>query len=174
MCLGKSNGVALVEWEASPAGDVIADAVVALLMHSQSSAASIRLTSKPCRHPRASDDNDDNADEEPSAKKSRQETEGLTESRLRLIKDTLKDQFSNVEAVYEGNTGNYEITTDSGLETAVSSEDGVLTCTAKVVFDDTTGSTAEISVECVDQKLASNVQECLRNLSQTMTPLQTS
>ncbi len=53
---GKTRGVAIVEWEASPEGDVIADAVVALLMHAQSSTASIRLTSKPCRHPRASDD----------------------------------------------------------------------------------------------------------------------
>jgi hypothetical protein len=90
-----------------------------------------------------------------------------------LIKDALKDQFEKVEAVYEGNTCIYEITTDSGLESGTVNEDGVLTCTAKVVFDDATGTNAKISVECPDQKLASNVQECLRNLSQTLAPLQT-
>ena len=44
----KRRGVAVVEWDASPANDVIADAVVALVMHAQTSAASIRLFSKPC------------------------------------------------------------------------------------------------------------------------------
>jgi hypothetical protein len=164
--LGKTRGVAVVEWEASPAGDVIADAVIALLMHAQSSAASIRLTSKPCRHPRAQDE-----DGEPSAKKPREDDEGLTESRLRLICDTLRDQFDQVEAVYEGNIGTYEIKTDTGLESGVADEDGVLTCTAKVVFEDSVGGNAEITVECPDQKLASNVQECLRNLASTLVPL---
>jgi len=168
--LGKTQGVALVEWEASPAGDVIADALIALLMHAQSSAASIRLTSKPCRHPRAGDDT---SDEEPSTKKSRQDSEDLTESRLRLIRDVLKDQFEKVEAVYEGNMGTYEITTDSGLESATVNEDGLLTCTAKVAFEDSTGSNAEITVECPDDKLASNVHECLRNIAKTLMPLQT-
>jgi hypothetical protein len=165
--LGRTRGVAVVEWEASPAGDVIADAVIALLMHAQSSAASIRLTSKPCRHPRAQDE-----DGEPSAKKPREDdAEGLTESRLRLICDTLRDQFEQVEAVYEGNIGTYEITTDTGLESGVADENGVLTCIAKVVFADSVGGNAEITVECPDQKLASNVQECLRNLANTLVPL---
>ena len=44
----KRRGVAVVEWDASPANDVIADAVVALVMHAQTSAASIRLFSKSC------------------------------------------------------------------------------------------------------------------------------
>jgi Pre-mRNA 3'-end-processing endonuclease polyadenylation factor C-term/Beta-Casp domain/Zn-dependent metallo-hydrolase RNA specificity domain len=43
---------AIVEWEANPQGDVLADAIVALILQAQSCAASIRLTSKPCRHPR--------------------------------------------------------------------------------------------------------------------------
>jgi cleavage and polyadenylation specificity factor subunit 3 len=34
--LGTSKGVATVKWEASPVGDVIADSVIALLMHAQS------------------------------------------------------------------------------------------------------------------------------------------
>jgi len=159
--LGKTKGVAIVGWAASPAGDVIADAVIALLMHAQSSAASIRLTSKPCRHPRPSDD-----DSTPSSKKQR--AEDTTSSRLVLIKDTLKDQFEKVEAVYEGNTGIYEIITDTGLESSAVNDDGVLTCTAKVAFADDTGSQAEITVECSDMKLASHVRECLNGLAATL------
>lgn len=160
--LGKTKGVAVVEWEASPAGDVIADAVIALLMHAQSSAASIRLTSKPCRHPRPTDD-----DPESSSKKMR--AEDMTQKHLILIRDTLKDQFDQVEAVYEGNTGTFEITTDTGLET--NAEDGVLECTAKVTFADDSGSHAEIAVECVDQKLAMHVRECLNGIAASLVPI---
>lgn len=163
--LGKNEGVAIVEWEASPAGDVIADALVALIMHAQSSTASIRLTSKPCRHPRSSD-------EEPDSKKARGSGESLSENRLRLIKDTLLDQFENVEAVYEGNMATYEITTDTGLDAGVVQEEEPLVCTAKVSFEDSNGGNAEISVECIDKKLASNVQECLRNLARGLAPLE--
>lgn len=168
--LGRRKGVAVVEWEASPTGDVIADALIALLMHAQSSSASIRLSSKPCRHPR-SDDNWNPDDEEPSAKKSRSSAEELTESRLRLIKDSLKDQFEAVEAVYEGNVGTYEISTDSGLDSGRANDAGVLICTVQAKFDDATGTYAEISVECEDEKLATNVRECLRNLAVTFAPL---
>lgn len=142
-------------------------------MHAQSSAASIRLTSKPCRHQRA-DDYDPNisdAEEEPTSKKSRSEEGSLTENRLRLIKDTLKDQFDTVEAVYEGNTASYEIRTDTGLDSGVVKEDEPLICNVKVSFADAFGGAAEISVECEDRKLASNVQECLKNLARTFTPL---
>jgi len=159
--------VAIVEWEASPEGDVIADAVVALLMHAQSSTASIRLTSKPCRHPRASDE-----DEEPS-KKQKRENESTTESRLRLIHDTLKDQFETVEAVYEGNTGTFEITSDAGLGSGSLGEDDTLVCTATVAFDDGSGAAAKITVECPDKKLGSNVQECLQNLAAAAAPIET-
>ena len=148
---GKSRGVAIVEWEASPEGDVIADAVVALLMHAQSSTASIRLTSKPCRHPRES--NNDGEDE--PSKKQKRDDESTTESRLRLIHATLKDQFQMVEAVYEGNTGIYEIESDSGLGSTSLGEDSTLVCTAKVEFEDESGRAAKITVECPDKKLGS-------------------
>lgn len=162
------SGAAEVEWEASPAGDVIADAVIALLMHAQSSAASIRLTSKPCRHPRPTDEVDSN--DQPSSKRTK--SEELTLSRLHLIRDTLREQFENVEVVYEGNMATFEITTDTGLESGVVDDTGVLKCTATVAFDDSTGSAAEVKVECTDQKLASNVQACLRNLAATLVPVQ--
>jgi hypothetical protein len=169
--VGKTERVAIVEWDASPAGDVIADALIALIMHAQSSAASIRLSSKPCRHPRVDNsDEDDNGEEEgSSAKKPRT---SLTDNRLRLIKDTLKDQFDRVEAVYEGNTASYEITTDTGVDSGVVLEEEQLTCTVNVSFPDDSGGIAEIKVECLDQKLASNVQECLRNLTKATSPLE--
>jgi hypothetical protein len=165
---GKTRGVAIVEWEASPAGDVIADAVVALLMHAQSSTASIRLTSKPCRHPRVSEE------EEESSKKQKREEETTSESRLRLVHYTLKDQFVAVEAVYEGNTGTFEITTDSGLgSSSLGDDEKALVCTANVAFDDDSGRVAKITVECSDKKLASHVRECLQNLASAAAPIQT-
>ena len=81
------------------------------------------------------------------------------------------DQFATVEAVYEGNTGTYEIKTDSGLESGVLDDDGLLTCNVKVVFEDSKGGNAEITVECRDKKLAANVQESLRNLAAVLTPV---
>jgi hypothetical protein len=169
MLLGKNDTVAVVEWEASPAGDVIADALIALIMHAQSSPASIRLTSKPCRHPRAGKDGKEDT---PETKRSRTSEETLTMNRLRLIKDTLLDQFSDVEAVYEENTATYEITTDTGLDSGVDHGEEPLICTAKVAFAGSNGGTAEISVECGDKKLASNVQACIRNLARSLAPLE--
>ena len=96
MSLKRKKGVAVVEWEASPAGDVIADALIALLMHAQSSAASIRLTSKPCRHSRSDESQSD--DEAPSSTKARSDGEEVTESRLRFIKNALNsyDQITEI------------------------------------------------------------------------------
>ena len=159
--IGKTFGNAILEWEASPANDVIADSTVALLMQAQSSIASIRMTSKPCRHPRSEDGPD---------KKLKDGT--TTESRLKLIRDTLRDQFNLVEAVFDGNSGSYEITTDCGLESGSIGDDGVLTCTVNVEFDDNRGGNAQITVECVDKKVAANVNECLQNLAKACAPVQ--
>lgn len=171
--VGKSQSVAIVEWEASPAGDVVADALIALIMHAQSSAASIRLSSKPCRHPRADDysEDDTTSGDGSSAKKARHGDSSLTENRLRLINDTLRDQFGQVEAIYEGNAASYDITTDTGLESGVVEENEPLICAVKVSFSDASGGVAEIQVECVDEKLATNVRECLKNLTKATAPI---
>lgn len=164
---GVSKGVVIVEWEASPAGDMIADAVVALVMHAQSSAASIRLSSKPCRHSPPTDE-----DGEPAKKKAREEgDESPTQSRLRFIHNTLKKQYESVEAVYDGNTGTFEIKLDTSLDSGVMDEDGMLTVTARVDFEDDTGVNAKISVESKDKKIASNVQDCLRNVCTSLAPI---
>lgn len=165
MTTGLRKGVATVEWEASPAGDVIADSVVALLMHAQSSASSIRLTSKPCRHPRDPGDID-------SRKKQKTGTD-IVGGRLRLIHSLLREHFQNVEAVYEGTMGSYEIVTDSGLEAGLLDDDGKLKCSVKVEFDDSSGSNAKVTVECVDTKMANNVQAMLRNAVAAATSVKT-
>ena len=162
----------IVEWEASPAGDMIADAVVALIMHAQSSAASIRLTSKPCRHSRPI--NEDSA--EPTQKKVKEEAvdedeDNSTEKRLRFLHQTLLKQFSSVETVYEGKSATFEIKLDAALESGtIMDDDGMLTCTAKVEFDDC-GLNATVSVTCNDKKIALNVQNCLRNVCTSLAPI---
>lgn len=158
---GTKKGVVTVEWDASPAGDVVADSVVALIMHAQSSGASIRLTSKPCRHPR------DTALEEDSntQKKVKSEVGGsdIVLSRLRFVCALLKEQFQNVEAVYEASRATYEIETDAGLEEGVLDVEGKLKCSVAVEFDDSAASLAKILVECSDKKVATNIQAMLQN-----------
>lgn len=163
---GVKKGVATVEWLASPAGDVIADSVVALLMHAQSSSASIRLSSKPCRHPSDAGLLDDQNNK--SSKKPRDDNDtsidGIVESRLRFVYGLLKDQFRQVEAVYERNIASFEVVTDSGLESnIVADDDGKLRCNVKVEVDENTGDNAIISIECQDQKLAANIQKTIKN-----------
>lgn len=157
--------MATVEWEASPAGDVIADSVVALIMHAQSSSASIRLTSKPCRHPL------DSVDNEATAKKPK--SDDLVGSRLRFMRTLLKERFQNVEAVYDGYTGTYEIVTDAGLETGILDDEGRLKCIVTVEFDDAAASTAKITVDCEDRKIAANVQATLQNAAAALTSVKT-
>lgn len=172
VCVGRIDRVAIVSWEASPAGDVVADSLIALIMHAQSSVASIRLSSKPCRHSRADLNDDENRGEDgSSAKKPRHDDASLTEKGLRLIKEALKDQFDRVEFVCEGNSASYEITTDTGIDSGLVQEEDPIICTVNASFSNESGGIAEIKVECIDHKLASNVQECLRNLNRATAPL---
>jgi Pre-mRNA 3'-end-processing endonuclease polyadenylation factor C-term len=162
-----------VEWEASPSGDMIADAVVALIMHAQSSAASIRLTSKPCRH--SGPIEDEESAEQPAQKKAKaagqDDDDGSTEKRLRFLHQTLLKQFESVETVYDAKSATFEIKLDTALESGITmDEDGKLTCTAKVEFDDL-GLNATITVECKDKKVATNVQDCLRNVCTSLAPI---
>jgi hypothetical protein len=145
---------------------VIADSVVALLMHAQSSASSVRLTSKPCRHPREESTSDSKGQKKPKA----EELDAIS-SRLRFIYSLLKEQFQNVEAVYEGVMGTYEIVTDAGLETGVLDDEGKLTCTVKVEYDCHSGTNAKVSVESRDHRLAENVKHSIRNSITAMGPV---
>lgn len=164
-----SNSKATVKWEASPAGDSIADSVVALIMHAQSSSASIRLTSQPCRraHHQVTED-------EPFAKRVKKESGGdLVDSRLKLLYGVLRQQFLNVDAIYEGLNATFEIETDVGLSKDVLNEEGKLMCSVRVSFIDETATAAQISVESRDTKLAKNVEELLQNAVKAATAVDT-
>jgi hypothetical protein len=163
-------GVVTVEWDCSSVGDVIADAVVALIMHAQSSAASIRLTGRPCSH-RRKKLRDGEKEEEDMKKR--------TEEYLRASYQALKDQFLFVEATYEANRGSFEIKIDAtntnnairgrGGETE---DDGAVVCNAIVEFENgLEEGTAKITVESDDEKLASNVRSCLQNVATALAPI---
>ncbi len=161
---GKTRGVAIVEWKASPVGDIVADSVIALLMHAQSSAASIRLTSKPCFHKRSS--------ETPT----REENENQPEKKrprtiLRIFHETLLEQFESVEATFEARKATFEIVTDTRLDSVPLEEGKQLTCSVDIEFDKENDVDARIKVECLDEKFCKNVQECLKNVARTVNPV---
>jgi cleavage and polyadenylation specificity factor subunit 3 len=151
--VGRTTGIATVTWEAHPQHDVLADAVVALIAQAQSSPAAIRLTSQPCRH---------------SARQAPSEVTpevARTESRLRLIRETLQEQFQNVEAIYEGHSATYEIIIDSG-------KDGeTITCSLQVDFPDGAGEQATVNCESTDEAIAKNVQDCIQGLAAATYPI---
>lgn len=164
----------IVEWEGSPAGDMIADAAIALLMHAQSSAASIRLTSRPCRHSRPVNVPEDDERAQKSAKEEADDDDGRspTEVRLRCCHDLLKKSFKDIEAVYDVSSASFEFKLDAPLESGIElDEDGTITCNVKVEFPDERGLDALITVECKDKKIASNIQTMLRNLARTLAPI---
>ena len=142
-----------VEWDCSPVGDVIADSLVALIMHAQSSAASIRLTGRPCRH----------------RQKKARDGDTEAEEHLRTVHKALSDQFMSVEATYEAMKGTFEIkldTSDSEL-----GENSGLVCSATVQFDSSLEDTAKVTVECDDEKLAANVRSCIQNVVAASAPI---
>ncbi|KAL7434792.1 hypothetical protein ACHAXH_005605 [Discostella pseudostelligera] len=172
---GKTMGIVTVEWDCSSVGDVIADAVVALIMHAQTSAASIRLTGRPCSHRRKKLREDEEMDEA--------ELKKQTEDYLRASHQALKDQFLTVEATYEANRGTFEIKIDASTNinkekggTVKSDEeeddDGAVVCLATVEFENgLVDGTAKITVESEDEKLASNVRVCLQNVASALAPI---
>lgn len=161
---GKARGIAIVEWTASPVGDILADSVIALLMHAQSSAASIKLTSKPCSHRRS--DQSDLEEDTPDKKRPR------TDAMLRLFHDTLLQQFDekNIEASYEARRATFEIKTDAGLESGALDGD-YLACNVTVEFEEGNEFDAKITVECEDAKLSKNIQESLRGVAEASAPI---
>lgn len=161
---GKARGIAIVEWTASPVGDILADSVIALLMHAQSSAASIKLTSKPCSHRRS--DQSDLEEDAPDKKRPR------TDAMLRLFHDTLLQQFDakNIEASYEVRKATFEIKTDAGLESGALDGD-YLACNVTVEFEEGNEFDAKITVECEDAKLSKNIQESLRGVAEASAPI---
>ena len=133
-------------------------------MHSQSSAASIRLSGRPCNHRR---------------KKQREEIDDIDprkemEEHLRAMHQSLKDNFLTVEATYEAKKATFEITIDANIsksdEAGDEEENQGIVCTACVAFENDLDDVAKITVECEDEKLASNVRDCLQNIAVASAP----
>ena len=147
------GGKVLLEWMASPMNDVMADAIVALIMHAQSSTASIRLTSQPCNH-------------RPNKKiKAEEEDQQQSSDHLQLFYNVLKERFQNVQAIFEGSQqATFEITLED--------DNNNNNCTVTVIQQQEQQSGYKITVECEDNKFAQTVQTCLRNIASAHTPLQ--
>ena len=139
-------------------------------MHAQSSAASIRLTGRPCRHRRKKIREGENAEgDEVDPKKT-------MEQHLRALHQALLDQFLCVEATYEARKGTFEIKLDGNGKNGENGdvgeeEDGAVICTATVEFEEDLEDTAKITVECQDGKLAANVRDCLQNVAAAAAPI---
>jgi hypothetical protein len=188
--VGKTKGMATVEWDCSPVGDVsefvqdfasfnyhhvcilpaclihfksVADSLVALIMHSQSSAASIRLSGRPCNHKRKKQ-REGEEDEDPRK---------AVEEHLRIMHQSLRDNFISVEATYEAKKATFEITIDANAgnaDEADGEENQGLVCTATVAFENDLNDVAKITVESEDEKLAANVRNCLQNIAVASAP----
>ena len=146
----------------------VADSVVALIMHAQSSAASIRLTGRPCSHRRKKAREDDGDEKQNDPKKTMEE-------HLRSLHHALKDQFLCVEATYEAKKGTFEIKLDANsganADGGMGDDDGAVVCIATVEFESSLDDTAKVTVECDDEKLATNVRECLQNVATAAAPI---
>lgn len=149
--VGKTAGVALVTWQAHPEHDVLADAVVALIAQAQCSPAAIRLTSQPCRHGGTT-----------ATAKTPAEIALSTESRIHLLRDTLRHQFHNVDVVTEGTRATFEITRDDEKD---------VTCIVHVNFPDNQGESATVHAESSDATLSQNVQDCIQSLAAATYPI---
>jgi cleavage and polyadenylation specificity factor subunit 3 len=164
--IGETKGIATVEWSASPVGDILADSVIALLMHAQSSAASIKLTSRPCYHRRHLDADEENNDEEGRKKRPR--------TLLRMFHDTLLQQFQDIQATYEARKVVLEIQTDVSLESGSLDEGENVVCVVTIEFEEGNDYDARIEVVCSDSKLASNVRNCLKSIASASAPINVS
>lgn len=131
-------------------------------MHAQSSTASIRLSSRPCNH-RSKKQRDQGDTTDPKS---------TIEENLRAMHQSLKDNFLSVEATYEAKRATFEITIDAsnGEEVGDEEKNQGLLCTASVIFENSLDDIAKITVECEDEKLATNVRDCLQNIAIASAP----
>lgn len=111
--IGKLKNIAIIEWDADPIIDILADSVIALLMHSQSSISSIKMLSRPCSHSINAKKQDEDMDttQQPPLKKVKEMDDvqkvndddqdsfswnGIVQTRIDLINDVLQSQFEHV------------------------------------------------------------------------------
>ena len=124
-----------------------------------SSAASIRITSKPCFH---GEDDAAGGGGEPSAKNSKvEEDESAKTTRMKIAHKLLLDQFSAVEADF-----------DNGLFTIKceqTREQEEVVCMASLEFAEDGGG-VKINVECADEQQGALVRDCLLQLGRATAP----
>ena len=133
-------------------------------MHAQSSAASIRISGRPCNHRKKIQREEVDDDIDPKK---------AIEDHLRAMYKSLTDNFVSVEAIYEAQKATFEVTIDANLgdsDEAGGDENQGLVCTATVAFENDLGDVAKITVESEDEKLAANVRECLQNIAIASAP----
>lgn len=153
-----------VEWEASPANDILADSVITLIMHSQGSAASVRFTSQKCSHGKPELDSS-------NSKRARTEDDDLLESRVSLFGNILKERFDRVDTLREGRKVTFEVAS-SDLHLQSELEDGAF-MVVHIEFADITASDAFVSVECKDESIARDVQRMLQGVASSLSPIST-
>lgn len=162
----------LLQWDASPVNDMLADAAVALIMHAQTSAATIRVTSRPCNH---SGGNDEGGRK---AKKGKVDWKAIKESRLKKAGEMLKEQFRDVEEDLENgvfkvmclrNPAFIEVLEDDD-EVAKKEEkkdEDLVLCEVTCEFEDGGGG-VRVRVECEDEVQGKLVQDCMRQLFEAL------
>jgi len=146
-------------WAASPVNDMLADACVALIMHAQSSAASIRITSKPCFHEKEEEEEEE--EEEGGGRKKSKVEESPKEVRLRMAKKLLDDLFKDVEADME--KGIFTVKCEVNKE----KEDVVCVVTLEFSEDN---SGCRVSVDCADEQQGGLVKDCIMQLGKATAP----
>ena len=168
-CTVPSGGKEVViEWPASPVNDMVADAAVALVMHSQSNAAAVKMTGVSCCQHRGKD----------------------RKGRIKMAARVLKGQFDRVEEDLE--LGKFKIfcTRKPNLEVGNGEGEGDadadgdadgdgeedaeeapgLECNVTMNFMDSSDN-CEILVECEDKAVEKIVSNCLKQLDEGGRPI---
>ena len=181
LTVGSNTGVATLDWDAGPVGDLLADSAIALIMHAQSSAAGVRLASRPCGgggggggRPHDSDTGTDADADTGTDKKKRKKREntpflegedltGLTsnEIRLRVARKLLLDLYADVTA--DLSTGSFVINCEK-----VDGKDVV--CEVNITFDED-GQGCKIRVQCEDETQGMGIRNCLRQMADATAPI---
>jgi hypothetical protein len=112
------------------------------------------MTSQPCRH-RSKAETSSSSDKDG-------QTDDLTQSRIDLIRDTLRGKFAHVQVITEGKSATYEISTKDA---------DIAECTLKIDFPDTQGQQATVHATSEDETLAKNVQDCIESLAAATYPI---
>jgi len=175
--LGEVERTAIVEWDANPVCDMLSDAVIALIMHAQGSAASIRLTGSPCCGKKKVKKEDGIGSDLPN-KKTRSDDgnrpsddSDIILNRFESVHTFLNEQFDNVKMELDFSESLSAIfyvygdlpsdaPTDEGKNSSLSLP---VTCTVKLEFENKLGINAKLNVSGESEKIVSNIRSSLKH-----------